>query len=359
MSRKTTHCSPILFIPSICSILVSPPVVLQPQEVEEQGMRESRQEQERELLIERLQEGVVLVEKLREVEGLEERLREVKVLEVRLQEVDELEERIQEVLEEEIGREEGVEIREQQEEVLEQEVEQIGEVVEERLQQKQEVLGEVMKEIVEDKVEDVDELEEKIKEVFLKGLLPEENTLQQEEVIEEEVKEEEEQVEIMQQVLEERWKEEVDEKEVDGLPDVISTTSVFEGCKVEWRTQKTVTIVEEIQEEEQLQPERVSEERLEMKSVVLEWRKSVVVEERFHQMVIREESFQEDKKMELNVQQSLIDDKDNWFVLLDSSPIKAIYNPPGMSTSHHAVTIVTINKTPAFPLPKHWPTFPF
>uniref|UniRef100_A0A3P8XJP9 Protein 4.1 n=1 Tax=Esox lucius TaxID=8010 RepID=A0A3P8XJP9_ESOLU len=111
----------------------------------------SDKQERREELIGRLQVGVFLVDKLREVEELEERLREVKVLEERLQEVDELEERIQEEVEA---------IQQQQEE------EGIGvkrSVVE--------WVGEEGKE----KAEEEDELADQIKDVFLKGLLPEES----------------------------------------------------------------------------------------------------------------------------------------------------------------------------------------
>uniref|UniRef100_A0A8K9X2N3 Protein 4.1 n=1 Tax=Oncorhynchus mykiss TaxID=8022 RepID=A0A8K9X2N3_ONCMY len=199
----------------------SPPVSLEKEETR----------QERREVIKRLQEGVFLVEKLREVEVLDERLREVKVLEERLQEVDELEERIQE----------EVEARQEEEGGVEQEE---GEVEEEVV------------EAAEENVEDVDELEEQIKEVFLKGLLPDESG--------------------EDEGLKEESMEEAEESEK-GWSNVASTSSVVR--RVDLRTQNSVTIVKEMRqqeggmEEETLEQVAVSDEGLKEDEGWLEERK--------------------------------------------------------------------------------------
>ncbi|XP_029575225.1 protein 4.1 [Salmo trutta] len=212
----------------------SPPVSLEKEETRE--------------VIKRLQGGVFLVEKLREVEVLEERLREVKVLEERLQEVEELEERIQE----------EVEARQQQEEGEVEEVE-----VEARQQQEEEEGGVEQEEgAVEEHVEEVDELEEQIKEVFLKGLLPDESG-EDEGLIEESM-------------------EEAEESE-EGWSNVPSTSTVVRS--VEWRTQNRVTIVKEMRqqegemEEETVEQVEVSDEGLKEDKGWLEERKRQALEE--------------------------------------------------------------------------------
>ncbi|XP_036793236.1 uncharacterized protein LOC110510828 isoform X14 [Oncorhynchus mykiss] len=211
---------PLLITP-ICPSSVSPPVSLEKEETR----------QERREVIKRLQEGVFLVEKLREVEVLDERLREVKVLEERLQEVDELEERIQE----------EVEARQEEEGGVEQEE---GEVEEEVV------------EAAEENVEDVDELEEQIKEVFLKGLLPDESG--------------------EDEGLKEESMEEAEESEK-GWSNVASTSSVVR--RVDLRTQNSVTIVKEMRqqeggmEEETLEQVAVSDEGLKEDEGWLEERK--------------------------------------------------------------------------------------
>ncbi|XP_046884093.1 titin-like isoform X5 [Hypomesus transpacificus] len=331
---------------------VSPPAPLQPQGSEQQGAREARQEQEeeprsREEVMERLREGVVLVDKLREVEEVEERLREVLELEARLQEVDQLEGRIQEVLEvelrakeaeeekegvaseeegkaevvgEEDQEEEGrVEIREQEEVVepmdIGEEGEKEGEVLkepEDTRQQREDQsdkevekmdLGEDEEEVesLKEMVKTEDELEEQIKEVFLKGLLP--DGAQDEE----------------RQML-----------QGEGTGG-ISTCSVSEVKRVERRTRKRVTIVEESWrrqgeiEEGQWQTSKV--EKQEEGVVVTNW-VGVVEEGTLGQEVNVEERYEEEKSMDRSMPQAQRADEDDWFVLLDRPPYLAVPIPP-------------------------------
>lgn len=285
-------------------------------------MRETEQEETKEEVIERLQEVMILVDALREVEVLEERLREVKVLEERLQEVDEVAERIQEAIEEELGKEEVVKIRQE-------EVEQIKDLVET-------VVEETRKEMETSEDVEVDELEEQIKQVFLKGLLPEEaqeERVQQQEsetvVIDEGLNDDEGLRERLHQI-EREWQKEVEERFKSLSPDSTGTSSVVEIQKVEWRTKGRVTIVEESWEHQgEMKGEQVTglvtEERLPTEEI---WSKIEVVEERTEREVILEEHRGEEM-VEVNMQRSLLDDKDVLFVFLDRSPYKAVFKPPG------------------------------
>ncbi|XP_034553554.1 titin-like [Notolabrus celidotus] len=136
------------------------------QEEDEHVMYVSEEDLSNEETIQRLQEMVVLVDRLTEAEVLESKLREVRGLEERLKEVDEMSVRLQEVIEEELGREEVEKLRKEFEDLEQEEVRVEGVT--------KTVVTKSVRRIVEDKDEEVDELEEQIKEVFLKGLLPEE-----------------------------------------------------------------------------------------------------------------------------------------------------------------------------------------
>ncbi|XP_040901230.1 uncharacterized protein LOC121186532 isoform X15 [Toxotes jaculatrix] len=252
----------------------SPLVQFQLQEKDEQELTSEE-------VIERLQETVTLVDKLTEADVLERRLREVRDLEERLQEVDEVAERLQEVIEEELGKEEVDKLREE-EAALEKQVEgQIEIVVKKSVRR------------IETKVEDeVDELEEQIKQVFLQGLLPDEDEV--------EVKQESE-------------KELTDESRF-GFPDVAGTTSVVAYQTVARATKKRVTIVDERgqqQEDTDMQGQAgvITEERLEKREM---WRKTEFLEER----------------PETEVTETEVEDKDVWFILFGRLPYKAVFKPP-------------------------------
>lgn len=245
-------------------------------------------------IIERLQENITLIDKLSEREILERKLREVRDLEERLQEVDEIAEMLQEVIEEELGKEEV-----------------------DQLKKEEEDLGKVVQIQVESKEEEVDELEEEIKRVFLKGLLPDEEV---------EVKEVSEKVFKDDSLLDDSLREELSQieregqKEVEersGTSGVVSTTSVVTYQKVEGKTKKRVTIVEERgwrheeKENVQLQPVVVSERT---------WHQTKIVED----ITVREVTDRLQPE-----EPSQVAEKDVWFILFDRPPYKAVFKPPG------------------------------
>lgn len=110
------------------------------------------------------------MDKLQERDLLERRLQEVRDLEERLQDVDDLAEKLQEVIEEELGKEEVEQLRQEikREEEIKVQAETFVDMVVEKAAQRFEIKEE----------EEVDELEEQIKEVFLKGLIPEEEKIE-------------------------------------------------------------------------------------------------------------------------------------------------------------------------------------
>lgn len=262
-------------------------------------------------VIERLQETVTLVDKLREMDNLERRLSKVRDLEERLQEVDEMAERLQEVIEEELGKEEVDQLREVVGE-LEQDVQAQAEAITEMV-----VKRSVQR--IERKEDEVDELEDEIKQVFLKGLLPEE--------------EEEEDVEVKQvskkevtvgrlfddglrkEKIENEWKIEVEERS--DSSDVAGTMSVVAYQKVERRTKKRVTYVEK------RGPRQKEMEDSQLQTVVLS-------EETIRQTEILEDITERELTERLRPgDPSQVADKDVWFILFDCPPYKAVFKPPG------------------------------
>lgn len=297
----------------------SPPVspTAQIQEEDSKDLYVAEEQLSSEKIIERLQETVVLVDKLREKDLLETRLKEVRDLEEKLQEVDEMAEKLQEVIEEELGKEEVDGLREEakREEEMEQEVQTQAKVVTKMVVKKS-----VQR--FEREEDEVDELEEQIKEVFLKGLIPEE-----EEEEEEEVKVEVKQVSYIEeqdggqldaglrkklQQIEKEWMEELEEKS--GSSDVAVTTPVVTYQMEEHGTKKKVTIVEEgglmSEEVEDVQlKERVRKEGT--------WSRTETVEEITGRKL--ETSYQLEDPSRLDV----------WFLLFDRPPYKAVVKPPG------------------------------
>ncbi|XP_041798225.1 uncharacterized protein LOC121610272 isoform X2 [Chelmon rostratus] len=296
----------------------SPIAQLQLQEEDEQGMYVAEQETTTVEVIERLQETVTLVDTLREADVLERRLREVKDLEERLQDMDEMAARLQEVIEEELGKEEVDKLREE-----------VGDLEQEELFQAGFITETVVKESVrrvQTKEDEVDELEEQIKQVFLKGLLPEEEEAEVKRRSEKEVTEESLVDDSLRETLqqtEREWKNEVEERS--GSSDVTVATSVVAYEKAERRIEKTETVVEEREqrqgEMEDVQVQAESEERLQKE---VRWRKVEVLEER----QVTERLQPQDAPQ--------VADQDVWFILFDWPPYKAVFRPPVVTTVERA-----------------------
>ncbi|XP_075964987.1 uncharacterized protein LOC142969175 isoform X5 [Anarhichas minor] len=280
---------------------------LQLQQEDEHGMRVAEQK----LTIERLQETLISDE-LAEMDVLERRLREVRDLEGRLLEMDERAERLQEVIEDELGKEEVDQLREEEGDFeQEKQVEGITETVSRKSVR-----------TTETKEEGVDELEEQIKQVFLKGLLPEEEEgAEMKQESEKEVTDESLSDDRLRGKLKE-WRDEVEEELKSGSSDVTSTTSVVAHQKVQRRTKKRVTIVDE---------RGPTQEEMEGVQV----RHGVVLEERLEkdrtrlQTQILEEITEGEGTERLQAEhRAQLADKDIWFILLDRPPYKAVLQPP-------------------------------
>lgn len=287
----------------------------------------AEQELTNEQVIERLQENVTLIDQLTEMHILERRLKEVRVLEERLQEMDEMAEILEEAIEEELGKKEVDKLRDEE-----------GDLELEEQIQAREVAKTVLKKSVKRIQEDeVDELGEEIKRVFLKGLIPEEEEAEVKQESLEEVKDlsllDDSLTERLRQI-EKEWQNEVEEKS--GSSDVVTTTSVVSYQKVERRTKKRVSIVDERgprreeTEEVQIQTGVRSEESLEKDE---KWRETEILEE------ITERKVSERLQPEVKTQ---VADKDVWFILLDRLLYKAVFIPPGtvFQSSTNASNIV-------------------
>ncbi|XP_077430721.1 uncharacterized protein LOC144057263 isoform X3 [Vanacampus margaritifer] len=269
---------------------------------EEAAMSLQEQELTDEEVIERLEEMVMVVEKLEEMEDLERRLRKVRDLEERLQEVEEMSDRIQEVIEEELGEQEVTKLMEEE---LQKESKAITRTV-----LKNAVM--IVKNMNED--EEKDELEEQIKEVFLKGLLPEEDDTEKgrdENLFDYSLREKLRQIE-------EEWKDEVEEKL--NFQPVSSSSQVSYQSEV--RTKKRVAFVDQ-------RPQRldamedtilkiISEKTCQDSEIGL---KTEILEERADREVGDIENGSSPNK-----------DKDMWSVLFDRPPYTPIIKPSVTST---------------------------
>ncbi|KAF7665728.1 hypothetical protein LDENG_00132620 [Lucifuga dentata] len=281
---------------------------------DEQDMHVAEQELTNEEIIERLQETVILVDELREVDDLERKLREVRVLGEKLQEVDEVVERIQEVIEEELGKEEVAKLREEEGDSVQEEEKQVKNIVETVVQNS-------IKRIQTIEEGEVDELEEQIKQVFLKGLLPEEEDgqakLKQESLLDDALSDKINQIE-------KEGQEEAEETQSAGSSIVTSTTSVGPYQKLERKTKKRVVIAKRMRqqkhmEDEQIEPGVITMETLEEK---VTWYKT---EEKIERDVIEAQGQAQTED------QSQVEDKDVWFILFDRPPYKAVYKPPAFT----------------------------
>ena len=275
----------------------------------------AEQELTDEQVIERLKENVTLIDQLTEMHILERRLKEVRFLEERLQEMDEMAEIIEEVIEEELGKKEVDKLRDEERDLE----------LEEQIQARGIAKAVVKKSVKRIQEDEVDELEEEIKRVFLKGLIPEEEEAEVKQESLEEVKDESLLDDILTERLrqiEKEWQNEVEEKS--GSSDIVTTTtSVVAYHKVEHRTKKRVTIVDERgprreeTEEVRVQTGVMSEESLEKED---KWRKTEILEE------ITETKVSERLQPEVKTK---VADNDVWFILLDRLPYKAVFIPPG------------------------------
>lgn len=294
-----------MFDSSSLPLPVSP--VAQFQHEDNQHMYVAEQEWTNKEVIERLQENVVLVDMVTEREIIERKLMKVRDLEERLQEVDDIAAMLQEVIEEELGKDK---------------IDKLRVEVEQEMQLKAEAMtDEVLKKSVQIIEEDeVDELEDRIKEVFLKGLLLEEGEVEMKQEGKNELTEDSQSGEGLREKfsrIEKEWKSEVEEKS--GSPDVAGNTFMVKHKKVEFRTMKPVYIVEERgmkQEKEgymQLQTSVTAEEGFVKKETAIEV-----------DFIDREGT----QRLQL-VDPAHVADKDVWFTLLDSSPYKAGFKPPG------------------------------
>ncbi|XP_036930180.1 titin-like isoform X4 [Acanthopagrus latus] len=284
------------------------------QQEDKQGMYVAEQELTDEQVIERLKENVTLIDQLTEMHILERRLKEVRFLEERLQEMDEMAEIIEEVIEEELGKKEVDKLRDEERDLE----------LEEQIQARGIAKAVVKKSVKRIQEDEVDELEEEIKRVFLKGLIPEEEEAEVKQESLEEVKDEslldDSLTERLRQI-EKEWQNEVEEKS--GSSDIVTTTtSVVAYHKVEHRTKKRVTIVDERgprreeTEEVRVQTGVMSEESLEKED---KWRKTEILEE------ITETEVSERLQPEVKTK---VADNDVWFILLDRLPYKAVFIPP-------------------------------
>ncbi|XP_056262038.1 uncharacterized protein LOC130188025 isoform X4 [Pseudoliparis swirei] len=292
------------------------PPLAQLQQEDDRAMHVAEQKLTSEETIERLQEALIS-DQLREMEVLNRRLREVRDLEGCLQRKAEMAARLQEVIEEELGKEEMDKLREGE-----------GDFEQEKQKQIEGITETVSWKSLGTKEHKVDELEEQIKQVFLKGLSPEEEVEEEEGAEMEQESEEEVTNESLSEEsfrgklhqVEKEWQDEVEEKS--GSSDVSSSTSVVAYRKVERRSKRRVTIVDERgwtqDERKDVQVQhgatlegRVEKEGTRFKMEILETITEGEVSERFQA---------ED--------QSQVADKDLWFVLFDRPPHKAVFKPP-------------------------------
>ncbi|KAK2910358.1 hypothetical protein Q8A73_008073 [Channa argus] len=130
-----------------------------------QGMQELTREE----AIKKLQDTVTLVDKLSKVDVLEMRLKEMKYLEEKLEEVDAIAEKLQYEIEEKLGKEEVDKLRKE-----------VGDFEQEKQMEGMTRVVKISVSRIETKKDEVDELEEQIKQVFLEGLLPEDEEVTQE-----------------------------------------------------------------------------------------------------------------------------------------------------------------------------------
>ncbi|XP_061531099.1 uncharacterized protein LOC133401760 isoform X4 [Phycodurus eques] len=246
-------------------------------------------------VIEWLEEMVMTVNKLEEMEDIERRLRKIRDLEERLQEVEEMSEMIQEVIEEELGEQEVAILKEEE---LQKESKAITRTV-----LKNSVM--IVKHINGGDVKD--ELEEQIKEVFLKGLLPEEDEAKKDEhLFDYSLREKLRQIE-------DEWKDDVEEKL--NFPPLSTSSQV--SSKTVVRTKKRVAFMDQ-------RPQRLDA----MEDALLR----IISEKTSQNAEIGLKTEMLEKTAERKVSEvedgfSLDKDKDTWSTLFDGPPYVPIIKP--------------------------------
>ncbi|XP_055358922.1 uncharacterized protein LOC114842461 isoform X3 [Betta splendens] len=213
-------------------------------------------------------------------DSLEKTLRDVRDLEGRLEEVDEMAKRLQRVIEEELGKEEVEKLREEME-------------LEERLAKR-------LKRRMETDEGAVDELEDQIREVFLKGLVPEYVEVTDESLLDDSLR-----VKLRQVGMERQWEM--------GGGSGSDTTTVVSHQQVELRTKKRVMSVDDRGQREEYV--YVEDERVQP---------GVMLEERAEKVEGRNP-----------------EDQDVWFMLFDRSPYKAVVKPPAARVQVDTSTRIT------------------
>ncbi|XP_057689640.1 uncharacterized protein LOC130914452 isoform X7 [Corythoichthys intestinalis] len=269
----------------------------QPQVEDEKILCVKEEELTEKEVIERLQEMVMMIDKLEEIEDLEKRLRKVKDLEDRLQDVEEMSDRIQEVIEEELGEHEVAKLKEEE---IQKESKAITQTV---------LRNSVMRVKNMNEGDDRDELEEQIKEVFLKGLLPEEDDSEKgkiEHLFDYSLREKLRQIE-------DEWKDEVEEKN--------SSSSFQVAYQRVVKTKKKVAFVDQ-------KPERLDA----MEDALL----NIISEKNFQFAEVRLETKMLEERAKKKVTEvkdgsSRDKDKDIWSMLLDRVPYTPFVKPEAAS----------------------------
>ncbi|XP_071025921.1 uncharacterized protein [Oncorhynchus clarkii lewisi] len=177
-------------------------------------------------------------------------------------------------------------------------------------------------------------------------------TIQQEWLQEQEKVREEKQEERVEQVkisgeglievkggLEDRMRQMSEERLREGEQTVVKTKKTVRIVEEMRRTQKTL---EEKSSEDILSEERLGDGFYTEGEVLVKFRKDVErVPHRVRQMEKPQEEEEEEEVVEVNMQPSQPEDKDDWVVLLDSLPHKTLYKPPVMPADSALVPVVS------------------
>ncbi|XP_031667839.1 titin isoform X12 [Oncorhynchus kisutch] len=171
--------------------------------------------------------------------------------------------------------------------------------------------------------------------------------LQEQEKVREEKQERVEQVKVsgeglieVKGGLEDRMRQMSEERLLKGEQTVVKTKKTVRIMEEMRRTQKTL---EEKSSEDILSEERLGDGFYTEGEVLVKFRKDVErVPHRVRQMEKpQEEEEEEEAVVEVNMQPSQPEDKDDWVVLLDSLPHKTLYKPPVMPADSALVPVVS------------------
>ncbi|XP_064883597.1 titin-like isoform X13 [Oncorhynchus nerka] len=170
--------------------------------------------------------------------------------------------------------------------------------------------------------------------------------LQEQEKVREEKQERVEQVKVsgeglieVKGGLEDRMRQMSEERLPKGEQTVVKTKKTVRIMEEMRRTQKTL---EEKSSEDILSEERLGDGFYTEGEVLVKFRKDVErVPHRVRQMGKPQEEEEEEEVVEVNMQPSQPEDKDDWVVLLDSLPHKTLYKPPVMPADSALVPVVS------------------